>query len=295
MAKVLVLLLMYPIPFLIIVAVIIAVLIWIAVKWEAERRREEERDRLARERAAGVKRKQQEAARQKKQQAEQRAAAQAAAKRKQEEQEKQRVDAFGKQGAALVKRAIASVEGIKSSEAASKGWLGDVDFTPDIEGIEANIREARDLRRKSDDLSALPKPNDDDTKIIAEAKTKIAQLESKSKERVALLEKCASEAHLIDESLRREREEARLAEKREELHGELAAMLYQVEAAEATTPAESAADAVMARVQAYRDIKGQIERARDDTGAPTDTENQTGDSVPWIVDPIRQAWKWVTE
>lgn len=285
------LLLQYPIPFLITVGVItgVVVLIGIAVKWanraaEAERRRQEE-----------VKRKQQEAARQKKQHAGQRVAAQAAAKRRQQEQEKQRVDAFGKQGAALVKRAIASVQGIKSSEAASTGWLGDVDFTPDLAGIEANFREARDLRRKSDDLSALPKPNDDDRKIIAEAKTTIARLERKSKERVELLERCAAEAHLIDESLRRQREEARLAEKREELHGELAAMLYKVEAIEATTPAESAADAVMARVQAYRDIKGQIERAREDSGAPTDTENRADDSVSWIVDPIRQAWKWVTE
>jgi hypothetical protein len=167
------------------------------------------------------------------------------------------------------------VQRIVSTEAARKGWLGDVDFTPDIEEIEANLLKARALRRKSDDLSALPKPNDDDRKIIAEAKTTIAQLERRTKERVELLDRCASEAHLIDESLRRERDEVKLAEKREELHGELAAMLYGIEAAGAT-PAESAADAVMARVQAYRDIKGQIERARDDTEAPTDTENEAG-------------------
>lgn len=94
------------------------------------------------------------------------------------------------------------------------------------------------------------------------------------------------EAHLIDESLRREREEVKLAAKREELHGELAAMLYGVEAAGAVQ-AESAAEAVMARVQAYREIKGQIERARDDTEAPADTENETRDdsAVPWIVAP----------
>ena len=100
----------------------------------------------------------------------------------------------------------------------------------------------------------------------------------------------------FDESLRREREEVRLAEKREELHGELAAMLYGVEAAGAAQ-AESAAEAVMARVQAYREIKGQIERARDDTEAPTDTENGTRDdsSVPWIVAPVLQAWKWIAD
>ena len=305
------LVLMLPTPVLITIAVIIAVVVLIgvvanianraAVMREAEqRRREEARDRLVRERAAAVKRLQQEAARQKKQQAEQRAAALAAAKRKREEQarleDKQRVEALGKHGAALVKRAKSSVQRIVSSEAAREGWLGDVDFTPDVEEIEANLRRARALRGKSDELSALPKPNDDDRTIIVEAKTTIAQLERKTKERVELLERCASEAHLIDESLRRERDEVKLAAKREELHGELAAMLYRIEAAGAT-PAESAADAVMARVQAYRDIKGQIERARDDTEAPSDSENETGDhsSVPWIVAPILQAWKWVVD
>jgi DNA-binding helix-hairpin-helix protein with protein kinase domain len=311
-------LLSLPKPVWITIAVIFAVIVLISVvttismkreedqrrrekeREEEQRRREKERDRLVRERAAAVKRHQQEAARQKKQQAEQRAAALAADKRKQEErarlEDKQRVGALGKQGAALVKRANSSVQRIVSSEAAQEGWLGDVDFTPDIEEIEANLRRARALRGKSDDLSALPKPNDDDRKIIAEAKTTIALLERKTKERVELLQRCASEAHLIDESLRKERDEVQLAAKREELHGELAAMLYGIEAA-GMTPVESAADAVMARVQAYRDIKGQIERARDDTEAPTDAEDKAGgdSSVEWIVDPIRQAWKWVVD
>jgi hypothetical protein len=81
------------------------------------------------------------------------------------------------------------VQRIVSTEAAREGWLGDVDFTPDIEEIEANLLKASALRRKSDELSALPKPNDDDRKIIAEAKTTISQLERKTKERVELLEK----------------------------------------------------------------------------------------------------------
>jgi hypothetical protein len=40
-------------------------------------------------------------------------------------------------------------------------------------------------------------------------------------------------------------------------------MLYGIEAAPDTTPADSAADAVMARVQAYREIKSQIQQFRD--------------------------------
>jgi len=82
----------------------------------------------------------------------------------------------------------------------------------------------------------------------------------------------------------------------EELHGELAALLYGIEATGAT-PAESAAVVLLARLHAHRDIKGQIERARDDTEAPTDAEDKAGgdSSVEWIVDPIRQAWKWVVD
>ena len=39
-------------------------------------------------------------------------------------------------------------------------------------------------------------------------------------------------------------------------------MLYGIEAAPDTTPADSAVEAVMARVQAYREIKQQIDHAR---------------------------------
>lgn len=43
----------------------------------------------------------------------------------------------------------------------------------------------------------------------------------------------------------------------------LSAMLYGIEATPEATPTDSAADAVMARVQAYREIKNQIQQARD--------------------------------
>ena len=100
--------------------------------------------------------------------------------------------------------------------------------------------------------------------ILAEAKTTAANLERAAIERVELIGKCAAEAGLIDESLRTEREDARVAEQRAELHAKLSAMLYGIEVAPDTTPRDSAVEAVMARVQAYREIKNQIELARDD-------------------------------
>ena len=291
-------LLVLPAPLLITIGVVVALIVVIVFAAGIAHRRQEERDRLARERAAALKRQDEQKARQRRQQLEERAATLGAAKRRLEEQarvdDKRRVEALGKQGAALVTRAKSSVQRIVSSEAAREGWLGDVDFTPDVEEIETNLSTVAALRRKSAELSALAKPNDDDRKITAEAKTETTRLELKTKKRVELLDRCASEARLIDESLRTERDEIRLAAKREELHGELAAMLYQIEASGAT-PGESAAEAVIARVQAYREIKGQIERARGD--AEDEPPNDTGEvsSVPWLVAPVREAWKWIVD
>ncbi|MDF2471011.1 MAG: hypothetical protein K0Q61_3383 [Rhodococcus erythropolis] len=81
-------------------------------------------------------------------------------------------------------------------------------------------------------------------------------------ERVELIAQCAVEAQLIDMSLHTEREDARIAEQRAELHGRLSAMLYGIEATPDFAPTDSAVEAVMARVRAYREIKQQIEQAR---------------------------------
>ena len=112
-------------------------------------------------------------------------------------------------------------------------------------------------------MSALKKPSLDDRKILSEAETTADNLELAAVQRVKLIGKCAAEAFLIDKSLQNEREEARTAEQRAELHGKLSAMLYGIEATPDTGPTDSAADAVMARVLAYREIKNQIHKARD--------------------------------
>ena len=196
-------------------------------------------------------------------------AAQAAAARRQRDERvrketQQRIATLGKKNAALVESAQAAIKQVVASEAARTGWLGDVDFTADIQGITDTFQKAFALRKVADELSALDYPSADDRRILAEAKTTAANLECAATERVKLIGKCATEARLVDESLRNEREDARTAEQRAELHAKLSAMLYGIEATPATTPADSAADAVMARVQAYREIKNQIQRASED-------------------------------
>ena len=111
---------------------------------------------------------------------------------------------------------------------------------------------------------ATRKLSAEDRKILAEAKTTAANLERAAVERVDLIHQCEIEARLVDESLHKERDDARTAKQRAELHAKLSGMLYGIAANSAATQTDSAADAVMARVQAYREIKNQIHCARDD-------------------------------
>ncbi|TMS54812.1 hypothetical protein [Mycobacterium sp. DBP42] len=186
----------------------------------------------------------------------------AAAKREREERvrkEKQRrIDTLGKDNAARLESALSAVRQVTASEAARAGWLGDVDFSADIKGITDNFEKAHALGAVTSKLSALDKPSAEDRKILAEAKATIANLERAAVERVELVGKCAKEAQLIDKSLRTEREDARVADQRTELHAKLSAMLYGIEATPETMQQDSAVDAVMARVQAYRDIKSRL-------------------------------------
>lgn len=185
-----------------------------------------------------------------------------AAKARKEKQ--QRIKSLGAENAAFVESAIDAMKQIRASEAAQTGWLGDdIDFTVDIRAITEDFRKAHALRKTVNELSALDKPSADDQKLLAEAESTIANLQAAALEKVGLITACATEARRIDKSLQDERREARTAEQRAELHARLSAMLYGAEAAPNTTPRHSAADAVMARVLAYREIKDQIQQGRD--------------------------------
>ncbi|MFN8089970.1 MAG: hypothetical protein U0R81_13565 [Mycobacterium sp.] len=195
------------------------------------------------------------------------AQAEAEAKQRQERARKerqQRVNALGTNNADLVESVQHSVKEVAATEAARAGWLGEVDFTADLKGITESFKKAHSLRKVAGQLSALDKPTADDQRVLADANTTADGLERSARERIALIAKCATEARRIDESLRNERKDAKTAEQRAELHGKLSAMLYGIEAAPVASPDCSAASAVLARVQAYREIKNQIQQARKD-------------------------------
>ncbi|MEZ0357647.1 hypothetical protein [Mycobacterium sp. SA01] len=176
-------------------------------------------------------------------------------------EKQRRIDTLGKENAALLESALTAVELVRASEAAIAGWLPDVEFGPNIQWITANFEKAHRLRKVADELSGLDNPGADDRKTLAEARNTIANLERAAVESVELIGKCATEAQLIDESLRNERRDAKVAEKRAELTAMLSAELYGIEAAPDTAPNTSAMDAVMARAEAYREIKNHLRRA----------------------------------
>ncbi|WP_024332787.1 hypothetical protein [Gordonia hirsuta] len=185
----------------------------------------------------------------------------AEAKRKWEAHQQRQafVNELGIENVRRLDAAVAAVHRVSGSEAAREGWLGDTDFSADITGITDRYRRARALRATAIRLSGLDAPNQDDRRILAEAQAAAEALEEAANRNVALIEQCAVEAASIDESLRKEREDARTAEERATLHGQLNAMLYGIEAAPQTDHVDSAADRVIARVRGYQEIKRQIQ------------------------------------
>ncbi len=182
-----------------------------------------------------------------------------------------RVEDLGPQGAKLYEQAQSAVRRILSTEAIRSGWFGDLqeaDFSADLEMIASNSRKANELQRLINELSAIPNPNIDDQALLGEATGKVAELDRQSVERVGLLENCWEKTKLMDVAVREEREQAALADKRDDVHGRMAAALYGAD----TTPERpsSAADRVLAVEAAYREIKGLNER--DAIGNGSDVE-----------------------
>lgn len=157
-----------------------------------------------------------------------------------------------------VEAALAAVQELSDSEAARCGWLGDVDFTADINTIGENFRQAQALRETADTLSLLDQPTAEDRRLLAEANNAIADLEAAAATRVDLIKQCAASARRVDAALKDERREVDTETERAELQAKLSAMLFGAEAMRDRTAADSAADAVMSRVQAYLELTKQV-------------------------------------
>jgi hypothetical protein len=175
--------------------------------------------------------------------------------------ERERIDEFGEEGVRLIARANDAVERILATEAAREGWLGkldDLDFSADQSMITENLKQVSAFRLVIAELVAIPNRTVDDDRLRKDAAQAVGLLEAAVRQRVRMLLGCAHEAEEVDRILERERKEAHIAEKRDDVRSRLAAMVYGVELASTDRDSESA-DAVNARVAAFRELKGGIE------------------------------------
>lgn len=173
----------------------------------------------------------------------------------------QRAEGLGIEGSALYGRAESAIRRILSTELARRGELGsaqELDFGPDLKMIEEKSRAAVKLQKLVKELSGLPNPTGEDRLSIEEATRKIDELSRQSRERVEMLEAGWEEAKAADLFLRKEREQAALNEKRDDVHGRLAAALFGADAA-TDRPPSSAAERVLFFGAAYRELRGVVE------------------------------------
>ncbi len=174
-----------------------------------------------------------------------------------------RRDRLGSENLERLEAAHEAADRVAASEAAAEGWLGEVDFADDLRTIADHFEKSTALRKTATDLTSLADPGPDDRRIVGDARIAAERLEYAANRLADLMIRCADEADLIDDSLRRQRESAENERRRAELHGDLSAMLYGVESTPAEDAAEYDAERVLARVTAYREIVKEIARVRD--------------------------------
>ncbi len=157
----------------------------------------------------------------------------------------------------LLQRAEVAAAEIVHTEAARNGWLGEpaaLDFSTDLRTLEESLRAAQELKGLIFELSALPSPSLDEQQLLADVHKRVTSLGEHAEDRVRTIENCAAQAKLIDLSLEEKREGARIAEKRAELSGRMAAAIYGIDSTQ-IVPTSPAADKIEGLVAAYQDIK----------------------------------------
>ena len=183
------------------------------------------------------------------------------AKAQQMQAKRRRVDEFGADGVELMDRADAAVRRIMSSEAATQGWLGELDFTGDVSMIADTLRKVTALRTAAAEWAAIPNATADDDRMLRDAQRAAAKLETAAAERVKVLHDCSLQAEQVDQTLHQQREQAAITQQRDDVRSRLDAMINGVERTPGG-PSSDSTDAVKARVAAFLELKGIIEEQR---------------------------------
>jgi len=123
---------------------------------------------------------------------------------------------------------------------------------------------------------AIPEPTPDDITMLRDAEKTVKTLRAEAKHRVKILDDCVKQAQEIDRLLDEERKQCRFAEQRDEARRRLAAELYVAEVTPSARESD-AADAVAARVAAFRELKNIVdEKVRREIIAAAAGERQDG-------------------
>lgn len=175
--------------------------------------------------------------------------------------ERKRVDSFTKDGLALIARARTAVSAVRATEAARDGWLGDradLDFSVDLTLVSEALLQARRIEKVVQRSKKIPDPSPEDVAMLRDAEKTMKTLRAEAKGRVGIIEDCVTQAREIDRLLAEERRQQEFDRQRDAARRQLAAELY---GAEVRSPARHSdtADAIAARVQAFRELKNVVD------------------------------------
>ena len=171
--------------------------------------------------------------------------------------ERKRVDSFTKDGLALMAKARTAVSAVRATEAARDGWLGDqadLDFSADLTFVSESLLQARRIEKVVQRSKKIPDPSAEDVAMLRDAEKTMKTLRTDAKSRVGTIEDCVKQAREIDRLLAEEHRQQEFDRQRAAARRQLAAELY---VAEVRSPARHSdtADAIAARVQAFRELK----------------------------------------
>ncbi|WP_207842999.1 hypothetical protein [Williamsia soli] len=154
-----------------------------------------------------------------------------------------------------VEKARSAVAVITSSEAATGGWLGDVDFTADLFWIASSAVDASAMQELINKLKASKRASD--KHAVSAGKAWLDVRRKKIDERVKLLEDAAKHARAVDERLKRQQETAERLTLRDEESARIAGLRTRLMGSEQPNlvePGTEAVEAIRARAEAFYDV-----------------------------------------
>ena len=166
----------------------------------------------------------------------------------------------------FVEKARSAVAVITSSNAAADGWLGDVDFGPDLFWIASSAVQASAMQELINKLKPSRRPSD--KQAVAEGKHWLDARRKQLDERVKLLEDAAKHARSVDVSLVRQQETAARLALRDAETVRMAALRARLvgtqERGPRLDPGSDAGEAIQARAEAFHDVEAITRRVTDE-------------------------------